>query len=344
MKYKVVIGLEIHVQLNTRSKLFCACANEYSPDEPNKNICPFCTGQPGALPRLNKAGVKKAIEFGVAVGAKIPKKTRWDRKNYFYPDSPNGYQISQYDNPITEGGEVKFFYEEVEGQGFNPSTVYLERAHLEADAAKMLHKNGMSLIDFNRCGCPLIEIVTKPCIVSAKQAMAFVTELQLLVRTLGISEADMEKGMMRFDCNLSLQNEEEATNSRLPKYRVETKNINSVRALGRCIEYEIKRQQEILEQGILPDQETRGWRDDKNESIVQRSKEDAQDYRYFPEPDLKILEIKEVDIPNINDLPTLPYNKRLEFMEKYNLNYQFANTFVTQEEVGKFFEEVINRL
>lgn len=341
MKYHVVIGLEIHVQLNTKTKLFCRCLNEYNPENPNKNICPFCTGQPGALPQLNKEAVKKALKLGVAFGANIPEKTRWDRKNYFYPDSPSGYQISQYDNPIVEGGKVEFYYEEKDGSGFVKSEVSIERAHLEADAAKMTHKGSKSLIDFNRCGAPLVEIVTKPCIKSAKQAMAFVTELQLLVRTIGISEADMEKGMMRFDCNLSLQNSEQFSKNELPPYRVETKNINSTRALGRAIEYEIKRQSELLDKGITPEQETRGWRDDKNKSITQRSKEDAQDYRYFPEPDLKILEIKREEIPNIDDLPILPNVKREKYMKKYGFSYKTASTFVNQEELGKFFEDIL---
>ena len=180
--YKPIIGLEIHVQLNTKSKLFCSCPNEYSPEEPNKNICPFCTGQPGALPTLNKQAVEKAIIFGVALGSKIPEKTRWDRKNYFYPDLPTGYQISQYDNPIVEGGHLDFYIENKENGSFQPSSVLLTRAHLEADAAKLLHTNNKTFVDFNRSGAPLIEIVTEPVIRSSSEAMAFVSELQLLVR------------------------------------------------------------------------------------------------------------------------------------------------------------------
>jgi aspartyl-tRNA(Asn)/glutamyl-tRNA(Gln) amidotransferase subunit B len=340
MTYYPVIGLEIHVQLNTKTKLFCSCLNEYNPGEPNKNICPFCTGQPGALPLLNKAAVKKALSFGVAVNAKIPEKTRWDRKNYFYPDLPTGYQISQYDNPIVEGGKIDFWVEQGESGKFDAMTVELFRAHLEADAAKLLHGNGKTMVDFNRAGCPLLEIVTKPQIHSAEQAMAFVNELQLLVRRIGISEGDMEKGQMRFDCNLSLRNEEQQASGQLPPYRVETKNINSVRALGRAIEYEIKRQGELLSKGIIPDQETRGWRDDQNRSIVQRSKEDAMDYRYFPEPDLKVLTIKQDDVPKIEEMPKLPNIQRLEYMDM-GLSYQIANTFVTQKEVGQYFDEVL---
>jgi aspartyl-tRNA(Asn)/glutamyl-tRNA(Gln) amidotransferase subunit B len=339
-KYYVIIGLETHVQLNTKTKLFCSCLNEYAPDQPNKNICPFCTGQPGALPLLNKEAVKKAIRFGVAIGAKIPSKTRWDRKNYFYPDLPAGYQISQYENPIVEGGKIEFFVEKEDTAQFEPSEVILTRAHLEADAAKLQHVGDKTLVDFNRSGCPLMEIVTEPVIRSGAQAMAYVSELQLLVRKLGVSNADLEKGQMRFDCNLSLQNQDEFDNNKLPVYRVETKNINSIRSLGRAIEFEIKRQSELLDKGIIPDQETRGWRDDRGISIVQRSKEDAMDYRYFPEPDLKILEILESDIPSKKDLQKTPNELRKLYLEM-GLSHQIVNTFISQEAVGSYFEKVL---
>jgi aspartyl-tRNA(Asn)/glutamyl-tRNA(Gln) amidotransferase subunit B len=337
-----VIGLEIHVQLNTMTKLFCSCKNDYDPEQPNTNICPFCTGQPGALPLLNKAAVEKAILFGIAVGAKIPEKTRWDRKNYFYPDLPSGYQISQYDNPIVVGGGLDFWVENKENGNFVSSFVELTRAHLEADAAKLQHIGNKSYVDFNRSCAPLIEIVTEPVITSSAQAMAFVSELQLLVRKLGISDGDMEKGQMRFDCNLSLQTKDQNDNSELPKYRTETKNINSIRALGRAIEFEIARQSKLLEQGITPEQETRGWKDDQNKSVTQRSKEDAMDYRYFPEPDLKILEIRPEDIPGIENLPVLPNQQRLEYMD-IGLSVQIANTLVTNENLGDFFNNTLKQ-
>jgi len=343
--FHTVIGLEIHVQLNTRTKLFCSCLNEYAPENPNKNICPFCTGQPGALPLLNQAAVLKAITLGVACGSKIPEKTRWDRKNYFYPDLPTGYQISQYDNPIVEGGSIDFWVEKSDKPGeFDPHQVILTRAHLEADAAKLLHSGGQTMVDFNRSGCPLIEIVTEPCIHSAAEAMAFVGELQLLVRRLGISDGDMDRGQMRFDCNLSLQNDEQKAAGELPKYRTETKNINSIRSLGRAIEYEITRQSQLLRSGQIPKQETRGWRDDKNMSISQRSKEEAMDYRYFPEPDLRILEIDQSDIPQLADLPRLPNISRNKYIQEFELSYQTANTLVTQKELGDFFEVVVGQL
>ena len=235
-------------------------------------------------------------------------------KNYFYPDLPAGYQISQYDNPIVEGGLIDFYVEDKSTGEFSASSVELTRAHLESDAAKLLHNNGQTYVDFNRSGAPLIEIVTEPVIRSSAEAMAFVSELQQIVRTLGISDADMEKGQMRFDCNVSLRTQEQEDQSQLPNYRTETKNINSVRSLGRAIEYEIVRQSKLLDQGTTPDQETRGWKDDLNRSETQRSKEDAMDYRYFPEPDLQILEISRIDLPT--NLPKLPATLRQEYLAK----------------------------
>lgn len=340
MSYTPVIGIEIHIQLNTKTKLFCSCLNEYIPDEPNKNICEFCTGQPGALPVLNKMAVKKAIKFGVAVGANIPNKTRWDRKNYFYPDLPAGYQISQYDNPIVEGGSISFFVENKDGK-VEEKTINLTRAHLEADAGKLLHIGDHSYADYNRSGCPLIEIVSEPEIQNSAQAMAYVAEMQLLVRSLGVSDADLEKGQMRFDCNISLQNETEKAANKLPNYKVEVKNINSIRAIGRAVEFEIVRQTALLENGEMPAQETRGWRDDENKSVSQRSKEQAHDYRYFPEPDLQILVINPSDIPTIESLGELPMVKRKNYINN-GLNLQIANTFLTQPVVGELFDLATN--
>jgi len=339
MKLYPVIGMEIHVQLNTKTKLFCRCKNTYSPDSPNTNICPFCTGQPGALPVLNKQAVLKAINFGVAIKANIPEYTRFDRKNYFYVDLPAGYQISQYDNPIVEGGELEFYIENKDTGNFEKTKVGITRAHLEADAGKLIHTKGHTFVDFNRSGSPLIEIVSEPVVTSSSQAMGYVSEMQLLVRTLGISDADMEKGQMRFDSNLSLRTQQELDEGKLPKYKVEIKNINSVRALGRAIEYEIKRQTEILEAGELPKQETRGWKDDLNLSKSQRSKEDAQDYRYFPEPDLRLIHIDPKYIPDRSELPELPEDRRNRFLNM-GLNLQTANTFTTQPKIGDLFDLV----
>jgi aspartyl-tRNA(Asn)/glutamyl-tRNA(Gln) amidotransferase subunit B len=341
MKLYPIIGLEIHVQLNTKTKLMCHCLNEYAPDQPNKNICPFCTGQPGALPVINQGAVRKAILFGQAIGATIPEKTRWDRKNYFYPDLPTGYQISQYDNPIVEGGEISFFIEDKNTGQFVESNVLMTRAHLECDAAKLIHIGGKTMVDFNRSGAPLVEIVTEPVITSSAQAMAFVNELQNIVRMLGISDADMDKGMMRFDCNLSLRTQEEFDHGKLPNYRTETKNINSIRSLGRAIEYEIIRQTKLLEEGIRPNQETRGWKDDQNKSVSQRSKEDAMDYRYFPEPDLQILVITDEDKLPSDKIPQLPHALRKSLIAK-GLTTQVANTILDNSEINSVFKELDN--
>ena len=343
MTFYPIIGLEIHVQLNTKTKLFCRCLNEYTPDEPNKNICPFCTGQPGALPSLNRAAVEKALQLGVALNAKIPAKTRWDRKNYFYPDLPAGYQISQYDNPIVEGGQLEFFVENKDTGDFTPFKVNLVRAHLEADAGKLLHLEDKSLVDYNRSGAPLIEIVTQPEIRNANQAVGFVSELQTLVRYLKISDANLDKGQMRFDCNLSLQTESQKKQGILPSYKVEIKNLNSFRSLNRAIEYEITRQSKILTKGETPVQETRGWRDDLNKSVAQRSKEMAHDYRYFPEPDLRILEIEPSDIPTKNSLPVLPQDRRKKYLD-LKISIQTANTFVSQPLVGDYFDSGLSLL
>jgi aspartyl-tRNA(Asn)/glutamyl-tRNA(Gln) amidotransferase subunit B len=338
MSYFPVIGLEIHVQLNTKTKLFCSCLNEYAPDTPNKNICPFCTGQPGALPVLNKSAVKKALMLGVALNSNIPKQTRWDRKNYFYPDLPAGYQISQYDNPIVEGGKLEFYVEDENGKDWHKKVVNLTRAHLEADAGKLLHVGEKSLVDYNRSGAPLVETVTEPELSTANEAMAFVSEFQLLVRTLGISDGDMDKGQMRFDCNISLRNEDEKQTGELPKYKVEIKNINSIRSLGRAIEYEIIRQTKLLDEGTLPAQETRGWKDDLNKTASQRSKEQAHDYRYFPEPDLQILIIKDQDKPKLENLPVLPMFRREGYVED-GLTIQTANTLVMYRSVGELYDQ-----
>lgn len=340
MSYTPVIGIEVHIQLNTKTKLFCSCLNQYLPDAPNSNICPFCTGQPGALPVLNKEAVKKAIKFGVAIGAKIPHKTRWDRKNYFYPDLPAGYQISQYDNPIVEGGSLNFFVEDEIAKESSLKTINITRAHLEADAGKLLHIGEKSYADYNRSGCPLIEIVSEPEIRTASEAMGYVAEMQLLVRTLGISDADLDKGQMRFDCNISLQNEAQKAANKLPDYKVEVKNINSIRSIGRAIEFEIIRQTKLLQNGEMPAQETRGWRDDDNKSVSQRSKEQAHDYRYFPEPDLQILIINKEDIPTKESLGILPMEKRTEYLEK-GINLQIANTFLSQALVGNLFDNLV---
>ena len=339
MQYRPVIGLETHIQLNTTTKLMCACLNEYSPDYPNQNICEFCTGQPGALPTVNQEAIRKAIKLGVALGSDIPEITSFDRKNYFYPDLPNGYQISQYSEPIIQGGRLDFYIDNKDTGELSTSKVTITRAHLETDAAKLIHAGGKTMVDFNRSGAPLIEIVTDPIIHSAEQAMAYVNELQLLVRKLNVSTADMEKGQMRFDINISLQTEDQAVRNELPSYRAEIKNVNSVRSLGRAIAYEIERQKKLLDSGTTPSQETRGWDDEAGTTSVQRSKEDAMDYRYFPEPDLLPIKILQSDIPLLEELLELPSNQRQRYVDQ-GLSIQTAIVLTNLSEMGRLYDQV----
>jgi aspartyl-tRNA(Asn)/glutamyl-tRNA(Gln) amidotransferase subunit B len=338
MTYRLIVGLETHIQLNTNTKLFCRCLNAYSPNEPNSNICEFCTGQPGSLPILNKQAILKAMKLGVALGSNIPRMTTFDRKNYFYPDLPNGYQITQYSEPIVAGGELSFLVEDRDTGEYIEDKVIITRAHLETDAAKLIHSGGKTMVDFNRSGAPLLEIVTEPVIHSKETAAAYLTELQLLVRTLDVADADMEKGQMRCDCNISLQTAEEESKGDLPAYRVELKNINSIRALVRSIQYEIERQTKIRDEGNLPKQETRGWDDEAGRSLSQREKEHANDYRYFPEPDVPPVKISVEDIPSLDSLPELPHHRRARYRAQ-GLNLQQTMLFTSQKDVGDFFDQ-----
>lgn len=282
-KYEVVIGIETHVQLKTKTKLFCSCDNDAREAEPNTRVCPVCMGFPGTLPVLNAQAVKLALRAGLALNAELPTHTKFDRKNYFYPDLPHGYQITQFDQPIIGHGYVDV---PVDGELVR---IGITRAHMEADAGKLTHPDGAdySLVDYNRAGTPLLEIVSEPDIRSAAQAKAYAQEVYNLVRYADVGEANLYYGNMRFDINVSL---------RLfgaPQFgtRSETKNLNSFRAIERAAEYEIKRQTAILERGDKVVQETRGWNDAKQQTFSQRSKEEAMDYRYFPEPDLPPLVI-----------------------------------------------------
>lgn len=284
-KYEVVIGIETHVQLATKTKLFCGCDNDSRVAKPNKHVCPVCIALPGALPVLNKRAVELALRVGLALNGKIPKHTKFDRKNYFYPDSPSGYQITQFDQPIVGKGYVEF---PVEGKTIK---IGVTRAHLEADAGKLTHPAGKdySLVDLNRAGTPLMEIVSEPDIRSAVEAKAYAQELYHLMRYAGVSDADLYYGNMRFDVNVSLR----PVGQKEFGTRTETKNLNSFRAVYNSVEFEIKRQTELLEKGKEIVQETRGWDEDKQATFSQRSKEEAHDYRYFPEPDLPPLVITE---------------------------------------------------
>lgn len=294
-KYEIVIGLEVHAELATRSKLFCRCKN-VSDDllaPPNSAICPVCTGLPGALPVINEAAVISTIKVGHSLGATIPAVTKWDRKNYFYPDLPKGYQISQYDVPLVSGGTLEWF-----GRDGKTQSVAITRVHLEEDTGKLTHPAGAdySLIDYNRSSIPLLELVTEPVITSATEAREFCEAYQRLLRMVGVASADMEKGQMRCEANISLIPVGTPIENRLSGTKVEVKNLNSFRSLERAILYEAERQSEALDSGEKLTQETRGWDENKGQTYSMRKKESSDDYRYFPEPDLPPLATQEYNL------------------------------------------------
>lgn len=338
-KYEPIIGLEIHIELKTKTKMFCACKNNPDERHPNVNICPICTGQPGTLPVINREAVDKVIKVGLALKSKISEITKWDRKNYFYPDLPKGYQISQYDNPICVGGTLNV-------PGFNKE-IKIRRIHLEEDTGRLIHFGhiGHSLVDFNRAGVPLMELVTEPDLNSGEEVSAFAEELQLILRYLGVSDADMEKGQLRIEANLSLRSEISNLKPQISNLgtKVEIKNLNSFKAARNAIDYEIKRQAKLLESGKKIIQETRGWNESKGETILQRIKEESHDYRYFPEPDLPPLKI---DFGLVEKLKTtlgeLPQDKRDRFKKQYGLTSPQINILVNDEKLAGFFENVVS--
>ncbi len=332
-KYIPTIGLEIHAELATRTKMFCACANNTDEKAPNTNVCPVCMGHPGTLPVINRQAVKLVLKMGAAAGGKLADFTEFDRKNYFYPDIPKGYQISQYKYPLVQGGEI--------------GGVALTRIHLEEDTAKSTHDTGAdSLVDFNRAGLPLMELVTEPVIHDAQTASRFAKELQLLLQSLGAGEANMEKGEMRVEANISIAPEGATTFGT----KVEVKNLNSFRAVERAIAYEIARHTKILDaaadggtEKIV--QETRGWDEKTQSTFSQRAKEDSHDYRYFPDPDLPklyISEIPEFSLATLKvELPELPWQKRERYQKEYGLTPKEAEMLVGSPEIGTYFESIL---
>jgi len=328
--YEPTIGLEIHVELKTKSKMFCSCKNDPKEETPNINICPICLAHPGTLPVINEEAVKMLIKTALALNCKINKKTFFERKNYFYPDLPKGYQISQNVSPLSENGYLNL-----------PSgkKVRITRIHLEEDAAKLTHSSGesYSLVDFNRAGVPLMELVTEPDIKNAEEAKEFAKEFRSVVRYLGVSEADMEKGQMRCEVNISISKDKNLGT------KVEIKNLNSIRSVGKAIEYEIKRQTELLEKGEKVLQETRGWDDKKEKTFSQRKKEESNDYRYFPEPDLPFLEISDEFLSSI-EIPELPWQKRERFEKEYGISGKDVEIYMGQKELSNYFEEVVSEL
>ncbi|MFA6466275.1 MAG: Asp-tRNA(Asn)/Glu-tRNA(Gln) amidotransferase subunit GatB [Patescibacteria group bacterium] len=335
-KYETIIGLEIHLQLKTKSKMFCSCSNDSEGQEPNTLVCPICLGHPGTLPSVNKEAIKLAMMMSLALNCKINKQSKFDRKNYFYPDLPKGYQISQFDEPLAHDGHLVI---EVDNQTWS---IGIERLHLEEDAAKNIHKGDKTLVDFNRGGTPLAEIVTKPDFKSPKETKEFLQQLRLIARYLDVSEADMEKGHLRCDANISLR--PLGDHDLYPK--TEIKNLNSFKAVEKALMFEEKRQAKLWDDKQAPQvTETRGWDEDKEETVLQRTKEGSSDYRYFPEPDLPPIIISEKLMQTVvSTMVELPYNKKDRFVKEYNLKTEDAWVLVNQRVWANYFEEVMSDL
>jgi aspartyl-tRNA(Asn)/glutamyl-tRNA(Gln) amidotransferase subunit B len=333
--FETVIGLEVHIQLNTKTKLFCSCATSFG-DEANIHICPVCSGNPGALPVLNIEAVKKSIALGTAIGAKVNKISAFERKNYFYPDLPNGYQISQFEIPIVEGGSLTVDYKDGSNKTFN-----ITRAHLETDAGKNIHSKDVSHVDLNRAGTPLLEIVSEPELRSSEDAVLYLKKLHSIVKYLGISNANMQEGSFRCDANVSIR----------PKgdeklyTRVEVKNLNSFKNIQKAIDYEVSRQREAWEDGEYEDkiyQETRLYDANKDETRSMRGKEEAADYRYFPDPDLLPVLITDEMMAEGIKIPELPDEKKARFIKEYKIKEYDASVLTSNLEMVVFFESMMN--
>ncbi len=324
--YKVTIGIEVHAELKTKSKMFCGCKNDPHAAEPNSHVCPVCMAHPGTLPVVNKEAVRKVLLVGKSLQGEIATYSEFDRKNYFYPDIPKAYQLSQYQFPFVKGGKL--------------AGVAITRVHLEEDTARSQHTGETSAVDFNRAGVPLMELVTKPVIHDAKTAANFAKELQLLLRTIGVSDANMEKGEMRVEANISISDTDELGT------KVEVKNLNSFKAVEQAIEYEIKRQEAILAKNKAILQETRGWNEQKSLTFSQRSKETAEDYRYFPDPDIPkydISEIPEFDSRLSENLPELPQETREKF-ENLGLASNQVEVLLSNAGLMTFFRATLEQL
>lgn len=345
MKLVPVIGMEIHVEPKTKSKMFCTCTNGYElQEQPNQNICPICMGHPGTLPVINKQAVEWTILVGLALNCQIAKETKFDRKNYFYPDLPKGYQISQYDQPLTYDGHLRIGKKDID----------IIRIHLEEDTGKLIHNSDGAAVDLSRACTPLMELVTAPTIESAQEAKEFCQTYQQILRYLEVSEADMEKGQMRCEANISMQEPgkfviEKGEVKPLLDYKLnpksELKNINSFRAMERAVEFEIKRQTKAIENGEKLIQETRGWDENTQSTFSQRSKETAADYRYFPEPDLPPLHISDELIENLkSSMPELPQTKLERFIKQYQFDLESAKTLVSDKYLAAYTEQVSSEL
>ena len=329
--YDTVIGLEIHAELSTQTKVFCTCSAEFGGD-PNTHICPVCTGQPGALPIINRAAVEYAVRAGLAFGCDINRYSRFDRKNYFYPDLPKAYQISQLDLPLCINGKVELS---------TGTTVRINRIHLEEDAGKLLHDDyhGQSWADYNRCSVPLIEIVTEPDMKSPEEAAEFVSKVGLYLKYLNVCDAKMQEGSIRADVNISIKEQ----GSDVLGERAEIKNLNSFRAIQRAIEYEVERQTEIVNGGGRVEQETRRFDDMTGTTSSMRSKENANDYRYFPEPDVLAITFTEDDIEGIRaEIPLLPHQRAEKYVNEYHLTEEDARVLTLEKYISDFYDEAVS--
>ncbi len=331
-EYEAVIGLEIHVQMDTRTKMFCSCPVEFGA-EPNTNVCPVCLGMPGSLPVINRRAVEFAVRASLALNCEIHRESVFARKNYFYPDLPKGYQISQYERPLATNGWL-----EIELEGGKKRRVRIRRLHIEEDAGKSIHEGSKSYVDLNRAGTPLMEIVTEPDIRSAEEARVFLETLRNVMRYIGVSKADMEKGQLRCDINVSVR----PKGSRELGTRTEIKNVNSFRFVQKAIEYEVQRQIKVIEEGGEVVQETRTFDPSTGRTYTMRTKEEAEDYRYFPDPDLLPLVISKEWVEEIRgSMPELPHQRLERLISQYGISDYEAKIFVQHKELGDFFEETV---
>ncbi len=332
--FETIVGLEVHAQLNTNTKIFCSCATSFGED-PNTNVCPVCLGLPGALPVLNEDAVKKSIAFGTAIKATVNKKSIFNRKNYFYPDLPKGYQISQFEVPIVENGEIIIDFEDGSSK-----RIGVTRAHLEEDAGKNVHESDSSHVDLNRAGTPLLEIVSEPDLRSSDEAVRYLKKLHAIIRYLNISDANMQEGSFRCDANVSIR----------PKgddklyTRVEIKNLNSFKFIQKAIDYEVKRQSEAWEDGVYEQevvQETRLFNTETGETRSMRGKEDSAEYRYFPDPDLLPVEIPDDMMREFSKIPELPDEKKQRFIKDLGIKEYDASVLTDSLELARFYEQMI---
>lgn len=333
MAYEAIIGMEVHAQIITASKMFCSCSADYADAPPNTHVCPVCLGMPGVLPVINRRAVEQTLRTGLALNCQIAQEAVFARKNYHYPDLPKGYQISQYELPFCENGWV-----DIELSDGQRRRIRIRRAHLEEDTGKLVHVDGHSLIDFNRAGVPLLEIVTEPDMHTAEEAYAYVLRLRQILRYLGVSTGDMEKGAMRCEVNVSVR----PVGSQEMGTKVEIKNLNSFRSVRMALEYEINRQIALLSQGKPVQQVTMGWDEAHGRTVVQRTKESAHDYRYFPDPDLLPVVVERSWLDQLREtLPELPAHRRDRFVEVYGLTRDDANVLTEERAVADFFEAAV---